>query len=66
LAHAPSKPKPPKKREQQWAITLIRQRRKFLGYVKAPDQQTAIKEAMKHFAITDREQQRRLITQRSD
>jgi hypothetical protein len=28
---------PPEKREHQWAITLIRQRGKFLGFVSAPD-----------------------------
>jgi hypothetical protein len=57
---------PPKKREHQWAITLIRQRGKFLGYVKAPDAETATQEATKHFEIKDPEQQRRLIAQRSD
>jgi hypothetical protein len=57
---------PPEKREHQWAITLIRQRGKFLGYVAAPDQETAIKEAIKHFDIKGPEQQRRLIAERSD
>jgi Ser/Thr protein kinase RdoA (MazF antagonist) len=57
---------PPEKREHQWAITLIRQRGKFLGYVRAPDAETAIREAIKHFEIKDPEQQKRLIAQRSD
>jgi hypothetical protein len=57
---------PPEKREHQWAITLIRQRGKFLGYVSAPDAETAIDKAIEHFGITDPEQQRRLIAQRSD
>jgi hypothetical protein len=54
---------PPEKREHQWAITLIRQRGKFLGYVSAPDAETAIQEAIE---IKDPEQQKRLIAQRSD
>jgi hypothetical protein len=57
---------PPENCEHQWAITLIRQHGKFLGYVKAPDQERAIQEAIKHFEITDPEQQKRLIAQRSD
>jgi hypothetical protein len=57
---------PPAKREHQWAITLIRQHGKFLGYVKAPDQESAIQEAIKHFEIKDPEQQKRLIARRSD
>jgi hypothetical protein len=39
---------PPEKPEHEWAITLIRQRGKFLGYVRAPDAETAIQEAIKH------------------
>jgi hypothetical protein len=46
------------------AFTLIRQRGKFLGYVEAPDQETSIKEAIKHFEISDPEQQKRLVAQR--
>jgi hypothetical protein len=57
---------PHEKREHQWAITLIRQRGKFLGYVKAPDTETAIREAIKHFDIKDPDQQKRLIAERSD
>jgi Ser/Thr protein kinase RdoA (MazF antagonist) len=57
---------PPEKRKHQWAITLIRQHGKLLAYVKAPDAETAIQEAIKHFEITDPEQQQRLIAQRSD
>jgi hypothetical protein len=66
LAHAPPRSTPPKQQEQQWAITLIRQRGKFLGYVSVSDAETAIQEAIKHFSITDPEQQKRLIAQRSD
>jgi hypothetical protein len=49
-----------KKSEYQWAITLIRQRGKFLGSVEVPDPETAIK----HFEIKDPEQQKRLVAQR--
>jgi hypothetical protein len=50
--------------DYEWAITLIRQRGPFLGYVRAPDRETAIKDAIKHFEIADPEQQKRLIAQR--
>jgi hypothetical protein len=57
---------PAKKREYQWAISLIRQRVKFLvGYVGAPDADTAVQKAIKRFGITDSEQQKRLVAQRS-
>jgi hypothetical protein len=62
----PKSTPPPEKQEHQWAVTLIRQRGKFLGYVRAPNQDTAIQEAIKQFEITDPEQQRRLIAQRAD
>jgi hypothetical protein len=58
---------PAKKREYQWAISLIRHTGKFLVcYVGAPDAGTAIQEAIKRFGITDLEQQGRLIAQRGD
>jgi len=57
---------PPNGQEHQWAITLIRQRDKFLGYVSAPDAKTAIDKAIGALGITDPERQRRLIAQRSD
>jgi hypothetical protein len=62
----PPKSTPPEKRKHQWAITLIRQHGKLLSYVKALDAETAIQEAIEHFEITDPEQQKRLIAQRSD
>jgi hypothetical protein len=52
------------KKQYEWAITLIRKRGKFLGYVEAPDEKAAIVEAIKHFEIKDREQQKRLSAQR--
>jgi hypothetical protein len=58
------KSKPPEKREHQWAITLIRQRGKFLGYVTAPDQETAIQEAWPYrkLMIEARRSGRRMAT----
>jgi hypothetical protein len=41
-------------------IRQIRQRGKFLGYVEAQDQETAIKEAIKHFEVKDPQQKKRL------
>jgi hypothetical protein len=52
--------KPPAKMHG-WEITLIRERGKFLGYVEAPDEETAIGEAIKQFEIRNPEQHRRLI-----
>jgi hypothetical protein len=57
---------PPKKQEHQWAITPIRQRGKFLGYVKAPVAKSASEQAIKYFDIKDLEQQRRLVAQRQE
>jgi len=35
-----------------------------IGWVDAPDADTAIKEAIKRYNITDREQQKRLVARR--
>jgi hypothetical protein len=44
-----------------WSIYLIRASGKYLGRVIAPDQKTAIEQAIKEFEITDPEQQKRLM-----
>jgi hypothetical protein len=54
------------KRDYHWAITVIRQKVEFLGYVRAPDRDTATQEAIKHFEIKGLEQQTRLMVQRAD
>jgi hypothetical protein len=36
----------------------------FIGYVKAPDEEQAIKEAIKEFEISDPEKQKRLVARR--
>jgi hypothetical protein len=56
--------KPPPKKTFTWEITLIRERGRFLGYVDAPDEKTAIKIAIEQFQITNLEQQKRLIVRR--
>ena len=46
----------------RWLIYRIRGTpAQFVGSVQAPDEQSAIKEAIKEFGITDPEQQKRLI-----
>jgi hypothetical protein len=53
------------KKQYTWEITLIRQRGRFLGFVKAPDVETAIEEAIKVFQITEGWQQKRLVARRA-
>jgi hypothetical protein len=57
--------KKPTKQNHTFELTLIRERGKFLGYVEAPDDKTAIKVAIEQFEITNPEQQRRLIARRT-
>jgi hypothetical protein len=52
------------KKQYTWQITLIRERGKLLGHVEAPDEKSAIEEAIKAFQITNPEQQKRLIARR--
>jgi hypothetical protein len=49
----------------RWRISRIIERRaKLIGYVKAPDEEQAIREAIKQFKIRDAEKQKRLVAQR--
>jgi hypothetical protein len=48
-----------------WRIYLIRKRGEFLGSVDAPDERAAIAAAIEKYGITDPEQQKRLVAQRS-
>ena len=51
----------------RWRISrIVETRAKLIGYVKAPDEEEAIREAMKQFKIRDAEQQRRLVARRVD
>jgi hypothetical protein len=54
-------PKRPRKKMYKWRITRIRSTpAALIGYVKAPDAEQAIKEAIGAFGIIDPEQQKRL------
>lgn len=48
-----------------WDVSLIRKRREFLGFIKAPDQQAAEVEAVKQFKLTDEQRKRLLILERN-
>jgi hypothetical protein len=52
------------KTTHRWEITLIRQRGQFLGFVDAPDEASAIAEAITIFQITEPWQQKRLVARR--
>jgi hypothetical protein len=45
-------------KSSRWAVHLIRKRAKHLGTVTAPDEQTAVLEAIKHFEIDQPRQNR--------
>ena len=48
-----------------WAISRIEGTPAVeIGWVDAPDAETAIKEAIERYGITDREQQKRLVARR--
>jgi hypothetical protein len=49
----------------RWRISRIRGTpAEFIGYVEAPNEAEAIKEAIKHFEISDPEKQKWLVAQR--
>jgi hypothetical protein len=51
----------------RWRIARIRSTpAEIIGYVEAPDAETAIKEAIREYEITDPEKQKRLIAQRME
>jgi hypothetical protein len=56
-----------KKVRARWQITRIRgSRAELLGIVLAPDQKSAIEEAIEYYKITDPEMQRRLVARPED
>jgi hypothetical protein len=57
---------PRSKKLYRWRITRIRSRALLIGYVDAPDPDTAIQAAIKEFGITDPDHQRRLAAQRTE
>jgi len=54
------------KKTHEWEISLIRKRAQHVGYIEAPDAESAIKAAIKKFEIKDPEKQKRLAAQRMD
>jgi hypothetical protein len=59
----PRSPRPPQ--THTWAISRIKGTPAVeIGWVDAPDAETAIKEAIQRYGITDREQQKRLAARR--
>jgi hypothetical protein len=58
---------PPSKQLYRWRITRIRASpAALIGYVEAPDQDQAIRSAIREFGITDPEHQKRLVAQRTE
>ena len=54
----------PKPKLYRWHVARIRKKGEFLGIVEAPDEATAIKEAIERYDIREKWQQDRLIAQR--
>lgn len=55
----------PKPKLHRWRISRIRGTpAEFIGYVEAPDEEQAIKEAIKRFEIKDPEKQKRLVARK--
>jgi hypothetical protein len=55
----------PSKELHRWRISRIRATpAEFIGYVEAPDEEQAIKEAIKQFEIKGAEKQKRLVAGR--
>jgi hypothetical protein len=53
------------KKMYHWRISRIRgSPAEFIGYVDAPDDATAIENAIEEFGITDPEKKKRLVAQR--
>jgi hypothetical protein len=55
----------PSKELHRWRISRIRATpAEFIGYVEAPDEEQAVREAIKRFEISDPEKQKRLVARR--
>ena len=52
-------------RQYKWEVIRLRARGEYLGVVSAPDENAALKAAIKAFEIADPEQQRRLLVRRA-
>jgi hypothetical protein len=49
------------KKEYEWEVVRLRAKSEYLGKVKAPDEDAAIKAAIKVFAITDPQHKKQLL-----
>jgi hypothetical protein len=50
-------------KDHTWSIYIIRAKAQYIGHVEAPDEKTAIEQAIKEFKLTA-EQQKRLMARR--
>jgi hypothetical protein len=55
---------PTKKQPRSWAVTLIKNRGVFLGYVEAPDEKAAELVAAKSFTLSEWQRKRLLVRDR--
>ena len=55
---------PAKKQPRSWAVTLIKNRGVFLGYVEAPDQKAAELMAAKAFTLDEWQRKRLIVRER--
>ena len=53
-----------RKKDYEWEVIRLRARGEYLGRIRAADEEAALKAAIKAFAITDPEQQKRLLVRR--
>ena len=56
---------PAKKQPRSWAITLIKNRGVFLGYVEAPDEKAAELMAAKAFTLDEWQRKRLIVRERA-
>jgi len=50
--------------QRRWRISLIRERAELLGFVDAPDEAAAIREAIERFGVNDEDRQKGLVAVR--
>jgi hypothetical protein len=54
----------PKPKLYRWHISRIRKKGEFLGVIEAPDEATAIKEAIERYGVCEPWKQERLVARR--
>ncbi len=53
-----------RKKLYEWQVIRLRAKGEYLGKVQAPDEQAAVKAAIKAFDITEAEKQKQLLVRR--